>query len=270
MKRKYDLAVSLGGACGCSKSLRNANMQFASFPFDWLNGATLDDRSSLVASGFSGWLDDGLEKMKEPDGCIGESHWRERRFGFGLLHDFDRKTPMEEALPGVKEKYARRIAHMSSLIAKSSRVLLVWTDVPTSPPADDAQLERLQAAFAGRWPGVAFDVLAFRRAVGVPLEERTERESGGIRVVTFDYMDKKVSKYGVLLADDPMLGRWLASEYEVADYRTPEDIRRWKRLSRLATYRQFGGKNWLGYMVGRTQYKIYKHFKKILQRKGVV
>ena len=113
-------------------------------------------------------------------------------------------------------------------------------------------------------------MLAFRRAVGVPLEERTERESGGIRVVTFDYMDKKVSKYGVLLADDPMLGRWLASEYEVADYRTPEDIRRWKRLSRLATYRQFGGKNWLGYMVGRTQYKIYKHFKKILQRKGVV
>ena len=159
---------------------------------------------------------------------------------------------------------------MFGLVGRSSRVLLVWTDVPTSPPADDGQLKRLQDAFRKKWPGVTFDVLAFRRAVGVPLEGMTEREEDGIRVVSFDYMDKKVSKYGVLLADDPLLGRWLASEYEVRDYRTKEDIRRWKRLSRLATYRQFGGTNWFGYFVGRMQYKLYKHFKKILQRKGVV
>lgn len=269
-QRNYDLAVSLGGACGCSKSLRNANLQFASFPFDWLNGATLRDRADLISCGFAGWLEDGLDKRPEPDGCIGESHWQDRRYGFGLLHDFDRKTPMETALPGVKEKYARRTAHLFRLVGESRRVLLVWTDVPTSPLASDADLKYLQDAFRTRWPNVTFDVLAFRRAEGVELEDRTDTESDGIRIVTFDYMDKKVSKYGVLLANDPLLGKWLAAEYAVRDYRTAEEKKRWKRVARQNVYRQFGGTNWLGYFIGRTQYKVYKHLKKALQKKGVV
>ena len=41
-------------------------------------------------------------------------------------------------------------------------------------------------------------------------------------------------------------------------------------MARQNVYRQFGGTNWLGYFIGRTQYKVYKHLKKVLQKKGVV
>jgi len=269
-KRRYDLAVSLGGACACSKSLRQAKLQFASFPFDWLNGATLRDRADLISNGFRDWLADGLVKRPEPDGCIGESHWNDRRYGFGLLHDFDRKTPMEEALPAVREKYARRTAHLFELIGRSKRVLLVWTDVPTSPVPTDADFLYLRNAFQAKWQTVVFDILVFRRAEGVAPADRTDVETDGLRTVTFDYMERKMSKYGVLLADDALLGEWLAAEYEVPDYRTPEEKRRWKRVSRQNAYREFGATNWFGYSIGRAQYKLYKHLKKKLAGKGVI
>jgi len=48
MREEYDLAIGMGDACACSKNLRKANMQPASFPFDWLNGAALRGRIALA------------------------------------------------------------------------------------------------------------------------------------------------------------------------------------------------------------------------------
>lgn len=261
--------MSLGGACACSKSLRKAKMQFASFPFDWLNGATFRDRSELLAEGFDAWLSEGLDKTPEPPLCVGESHWRDRKYGFGLLHDFDRLTPLEEALPDVKAKYARRAAHLFDLIGRAKKVLLVWTDVPTSPDVTEEDIARLLSVLREKWPDVQFDFLLFRRQPGVPFEKRTDEEKGAVRIVTFDYMIQEISKYGVLLADDDLLGQWLSTQYEVPDYRTPEEVARWKRVSRLNKYKEFGGHGLLSYLIGKMQYKIYKHFMKKLQRKGI-
>jgi len=269
MPRKYDLAVSLGGACACSKSLRKAEMQFTSFPFDWLNGATLHDRVDIIAGDFKGWLSAGLEKIPEPPLCVGESHWRELKYGFGLLHDFDRITPMEAALPTVKEKYARRAARMYELIGRANHILWVWTDVPTSPEATDDDLKYMLEAFHKKWPNKICDVLVFKRRVGVPIEDKMDVERGPVRTVAFEYMIQEISKYGVLLADDELLGKWLASQYEVPDYRTPAEIARWKRISKMNRYKEFGGHDYSSYLIGKFQYKIYKHLMKQLQRKGI-
>jgi len=43
---EYDLAFSLGQACACSTTLRAARLQFASFPFDWLSNASLEERTA--------------------------------------------------------------------------------------------------------------------------------------------------------------------------------------------------------------------------------
>ena len=266
-QRNYDLAVSLGGACGCSKSLRNANLQFASFPFDWLNGATLRDRADLISCGFAGWLEDGLDKRPEPDGCIGESHWQDRRYGFGLLHDFDRKTPMETALPGVKEKYARRAAHLFRLVGESRRVLLVWTDVPTSPPASDADLKYLQDAFRTRWPNVTFDMLNLKYRAGVALKDRLVREKDGLRIVEFDYKDRREKAWRI---DYRRVGEWLASEYEVDDYRTEAEKEKWKEAVSGHEYGRYHVTNFLDYVYTKFRYKVYRHLVKSLQRKGVI
>jgi len=270
MAGSYNLALSLGGACACSKSLRRASLQYASFPFDWLNGATFRDRVDLLVSEFDGWLSEGVEKIPEPPLCVGESHWRDRKYGFGLLHDFERLTPMETALPSVKAKYARRAAHLLALIGRAKKVLLVWTDVPTSPDVTDDDIGYLFSALRQKWPSVEFDLLVFRRKVNVPFEARTEEMRGHVRIVTFDYMIREISKYGVLLADDELLGKWLLTQYEVPDYRSPEDIVRWRRIARQNKYREFGGHDLWSYLVGKVQYKLYKHFMKRLQRKGVL
>ena len=270
MKRKYDLAMSIGGACGCSKSLRNAGLQFSSFPFDWLNGATIRTRADVVRDDFRGWLEEAnLQRLPDPEGIISEAHWRDMSLGLSFVHDFDRLIPMHEALPAVKEKYARRIAQLYSRIGQAKKVLLMWTDVPTSPLVTDEDLAYVRRTMSEKFPGVAFDVIAFRWRQGVRLEDREEREQGGIRSLFFDYMDKE-SDIAFGVADDKFLGKWLATEYETVDYRTPEDIRRWKKIAKKNLYHKFGGKSLVGYWIGKMEYKLYKHLRKQLKRKGVV
>ena len=104
---------------------------------------------------------------------------------------------------------------------------------------------------------------------GVKLEDREEREQDGIRSLFFDYMDKE-SDIAFGVADDKFLGKWLATEYETVDYRSPEDIRRWKRIAKKNLYHKFGGKSLVGYWIGKMEYKLYKHLRKQLKRKGVV
>jgi len=222
-----------------------------------------------MTNGFDGWLEGGLAKLQEPPLCVGESHWRDLQYGFGLLHDFDRKTPLSVALPLVKEKYARRAARMFGLIDRSDRILVVWTDVSTSPEITDEDLEYMHSAFGRRWPQKEFDALVFKRKIGIPASEMTDVEQGHVRVVSFDYMIQEMSKYGVLLADDDLIGKWLSSQYEVPDYRTHEEVVRWKCISKMNRYREYGGRDYVSYLIGKFQYKIYKHMRKVLQRKGI-
>ena len=48
----YDLVFSLGQLCACSQALRTANLQFASYPLDWVGGSPIEVCASLVASRF--------------------------------------------------------------------------------------------------------------------------------------------------------------------------------------------------------------------------
>ena len=123
--REYDLAFSLGQACACSMALREANLQFASFPFDWIADGTLPSRVDILVSRFDRWLEkeDFVYNGRNP--INGRGMFRNRKTGFNHLHDFS-DGPIENSLAQVVAKYARREKRLFELIGNARRVLIVY------------------------------------------------------------------------------------------------------------------------------------------------
>ena len=85
---EYDLAFSLGQACACSLTLRTADLQLASFPFDWLADGTLPSRVDLLIHRFDHWLEkeDFVYNGRNPINGLGM--FRNKKTGLNHLHDF--------------------------------------------------------------------------------------------------------------------------------------------------------------------------------------
>ena len=52
----FDFVFSLGAACLSTQSLRKADLQFASYPFDWLAGGNICKRAEIISSDFSSFM----------------------------------------------------------------------------------------------------------------------------------------------------------------------------------------------------------------------
>ena len=50
--KTFDLIVSIGEDCACSTYIRKFNLQFASYPFDWLTKSNFDTRIKLILNNF--------------------------------------------------------------------------------------------------------------------------------------------------------------------------------------------------------------------------
>lgn len=263
--RRYDLAFSLGAACSCSQALRLAGLQFASFPCDWLYGGAPTARAQGLADGFRGWFE--REKLVKHDVPWNLEHepWRNVETGIVFKHDFDWNAPLESLLPGVREKYARRLARLDRLVSASKKVLVVWLDPPTLPPVDPADLVAAREILRARWPGVAFDILSLVCENGRAFAERTDREADGVRSLAWDYDDARAA-----FIDNAKMAKFLAAEYAVADYRTEAERRGYPARRRALKYAQYGATTWWGYVFNRAYYRLYRHFRKGAARRGLL
>jgi Putative papain-like cysteine peptidase (DUF1796) len=129
-KNTYDFIVSIGEDCGCTTYLRRHELQHMSYPFDWLTGATLEQRVDTICHDFGNFFQkDNFQKLVKKD-LNNHDHdydyYRNDVSGFTFLHDFTAGMPFVDALPLVVEKYNRRIKRFYEEIEKSPRVLLVW------------------------------------------------------------------------------------------------------------------------------------------------
>ena len=266
MKKKYDMIFSMGAACSCSQALREAGLQFASFPFDWVVGPGICFRAQMIADDFPGWLEpETFIRVETPK--FSTSVWYRDKFGFSLIHDFHVGVPFDEELPLVRAKYRRRIDRLSRLLDSANRALVVYIESggAASASADDAV--KVRETLARRWPCVDFDVLLVKYREGVPFSRRSDETGEGWRFVQYDFKDRREDEWRV---DWRQVARWLRKEYEVVDYRTAEEKAQWKSRARKREYAEFKATNWWGYAVTKIQYKIYKHLRKRLLRKGIV
>lgn len=266
MKSRYDLIFSMGAACACSQALRHAGLQHLSMPFDWMGGGHLRERTDLLEIDFAGWLErDTFERVTKPR-YGRETYWRDT-WHVAPIHDLNTSQPLEEQLPAVQRKYARRVGRLHQLIRQSQRVLVVYLcdALFTSPTPDD--LRHLHEVLSRKWPSVTFDVLMLTDDENVKLPACDERVDGSCRIVSF--ANCKPNGAGLPSVDHELVGAWLAEHFEVTDYRTAEERRSASRKRRQAHYAKFAATNYLGFVWNRMQYKLYRHLQRKLARRGI-
>jgi len=261
MARQYDLVFSLGAACACTECLRDAGLQFSSFPFDWLFGSTLPRRTDILVDGCDNWLRlEDLEHVFSATAIRTEAY-RNNATGITFNHDFPAGVPIKDSIVGVREKYDRRFERLRSLIARGGRVLAVYVTPPPKgapPTAEDAAYCRRR--LAERFPKTAFDVLVL--CPGDEAEPRLSEPSEGVVFASFDYLNR-ADTTGANPVDRDRVAAFLRRQgYAAKDYRSTEERRRHCIAQRQKKYGRFGATNAADYVWKKFRYKLAAHFRK--------
>lgn len=145
--KKYDCVFSMGEACLCASILDALNLRHFSAPFDWLYGATFEERMNLFLNDFENFLNqEDLEFYGQRDNPEPRDIYFNHQTKICLNHDFPLNVPLEKSFSGVKAKYNRRISRLFLTIKKSKNVLMVFMELPNSDKR--VSLEKLKKLMA--------------------------------------------------------------------------------------------------------------------------
>jgi len=255
MKRtRYDLVFGVGNACSATQTLREANLQFESFPFDWVaykSERDLDERIEMLRTDFAHWFDktDLAFAGNFDFGWHARAIYHNRRTGVVFNHDFNRGEDFDAAYDGVAKKYRRRAERLFARIRASKRVLVFRLDRPDQKvPTSAESCLRLKRMLEAKFPVVAFDILLMTHDPTVlPGCPREVRLSDGVLKISFDCHcdDPRAPVY----QPDFFKTAKVLSRYAVAvDYRTPAERRRFRELRRREHWAKFGATTFWGYL----------------------
>ena len=267
VRDRYDLVFGIGQACSCSWALREAGLQFASYPFDWVANVDLVGRSRIVADDFRDWLVEDRMEFEKGTPSYNCDIYHNRVTGMGFNHDFPKGVPFKESFPSVRAKYDRRINRLFADIRRSKRVLVVWVGVPGRGVLPAEHVALCLKTFREKFPGVEFRMLVIENDPGVSVKSPRVEEGDGFERISFDYEDrsKEGNRFQVKMK---LLSRALG-RVEAVDHRTPEEKRAYeksRRSKRNPKYVIYGASTWLGYIVRRKLAALRRHFEK---RRGV-
>lgn len=254
-KKKYDLIFGLGPACSCSQALRRSELQFLSFPFDWI-GPTYgqpgwdDDvrrRTDLICSEFENWLRPEDFTFLGPHTNGMDKYFNDRQ-GLMFLHDFPAGRPFENTFQEVAEKYTRRCARLQDLIRRSQNVLIVRIDRPDldyRTPLDDCRYARRM--LAEHFPPTNFDFVLLQEDASIPRGEcQEEQVEDGLLRLSLDYRNLKPGA-DVMQPDHDITAAALRKRFAVRDYRTKDERAIHTRKQKMKRYARYGATNVLQY-----------------------
>lgn len=259
--KTYDFVFGLGNACSCTQTLREAGLQFLSFPFDWVIMSGADDlarRVETIANGFAGWFEmKDLERVGAYE-AGDKDIYRNNATGTIFNHEFRRNEDLTQVYPSVRAKYDRRIRRFLGLLS-SREILILRVDrpdqeSPTSESECRAALRRLRALY----PNAHFEMLHLAMASGVSFAgRRVEDLNDGLVRVSFDYRDTApgVPPYAVRFAETAAAVRALA---QVRDYRTRAEKAEYRLMKKRAHWAKYGAASALGYRLAKLQRGIFK------------
>lgn len=269
VKKTYDFVFSCGYSCAVTQALRAANLQFASFPFDWMATPSFPAAARMVADGFAHWMDrDDLELVDIRRGGIMKHVYRNRRNGFGFVHDFTSFRTFDENYPRESAKYVRRIERFMAMLNAAEKALAINVEWPILPRLSDTELAETRAVFAAKFPKCEFELVYFYEDESAKTP-RLISSGGGISVYAVDYrtfVDGEVNHE----ADNRFLIKWLEENVEVADPRSAEEkatyAKSWERQDR----ERWKGGSWWRDMVNRTKFRQYRRLEKFLVGRGLL
>lgn len=152
--KTYDLIVPFGNFCLSSGTLRHSNLQFESFPFDWVCGVNIPLGIQFLRTNFTDFFNlNDLELLFK-----GETHdrYRNTRNGIEYAHDFGLTGNPADDYVQVRAKYQRRINRLQKLMLQSKRVLLVHSSYDKTDPRT---LEEMRLDLSTLYPNATIDLL---------------------------------------------------------------------------------------------------------------
>lgn len=269
-KRTYDLAFGLGYSCGASQALRDAGLQFASFPLDWIGSPGIVRSAEIVASDFAHWLDrEALELVDVRHGSgFNTRIYRNRLTGIGFSHEFGDFQTFDESYPKIVEMYERRIERLGDLLKKAKRVLLVYLELPFRTRANDADLAQTRRLIATRYPNASFDLAYAYEDPSCPTP-RIVSEGDGVTVLSLDYRLFDRGEITHFVRTDA-LADYLREHFTVTDYRTESERTGYVPKGAKADMCRWGRKSSFRCLVNRWAFRIYRHCEKYLMARGLV
>lgn len=270
-KREYDLAFSLGWACGCSQALRAAGCQFASYPIDWLGSPGLAYSVDVVCGDFDHWLDaDDLRLIDvSHDAGFCTRMYRNDRTGLGYSHEFSDFQPFAETYPKVKASYDRRVARFLEALRSSGRILAVYVEQASRACLSSSELMTAVDRLRRKCASSKVDLLYFYEDRSLA-EPKIVSDADGVTVVAADYQqleDGKVTQY----LNVGTLARFLREHISVVDRRTDEERRKFESDCRRTASGRWGyDKSAFRRWLNQRAYKLYRHLERVLRRKGLI
>ena len=261
--KQYDIAFSLGRACSCTETLREAGLQYLSFPWDWIAGNGSDSdmlyRTEIVRNGFKDWLRiEDLVQDSNPAGP-GKDRYRNVSTGYCYNHDFPKGVPLAESYPAVKAKYDRRIARFLNMLRTAKSALIACVDTPVqSRPTTIEECREARRRFAEMFPNARFDLVLFTREPGRSVKDlKEETVEDGFTRFAFDYKDYRPghADYDVDLDATASIMR---ARFAVRDYRTKAEIEALRERTRKAKMREAGAENAWQYFLARRRRSLLR------------
>lgn len=128
-KNAYDLVFSLGEKCLCASCLSSSLLREYSCPFDWVMGASFEQRIDILLNGFNGYFE--RDKLELRQNAQSNSKWFiNKENGICFLHDFpqnERSLNFDNVYFPIKEKYDRRINRLLNILnTKNLNILCVY------------------------------------------------------------------------------------------------------------------------------------------------
>ena len=249
--------------------MREAGLQFASFPFDWVGSPGLMASVRMLETDFSGWLEkEDLELYDVRRAPLFSQVYRNSRTGFGFPHDFPISGGKEESYAAVRERYDRRIRRLMKTIGASRRVLAVYIERMIDPRLTDVELVEARQIMASRFPGACIELLYFHQED----ECKSPREdivADGVRAIALDY---KIVAQGIVMHEvnrEPITD-CLKRLVSVVDSRSTADIRRHQDIRRQMRERRWGKMSLLRRLMNEIAYKWYRRLERRLSDRGVI
>lgn len=102
--KQYKHFISLGYFCSVALELDRVGLRSCSYPFDWCI-ADLKGELDAVENHFADFLEYNFLFQSDNSREL----YCNKRYNLWFYHDFDKYKPLKNQLPGIKEKYSRRI-----------------------------------------------------------------------------------------------------------------------------------------------------------------
>lgn len=276
-KERFDFVFALGSGCACSRMLREKGLQYASFPLDWVGG--ISDRvgagqsmritTDIVVRGFDGWFDETqLERHPRLDSPKYDAYV-DRRTGLYFTHDVPSGVGLHSCCREIQEKYRRRIARFLGHMEASRKTLAVWVSDPRDPgEVGEDDVRYSIEALRRRYPKTEFRMLVASCRHGTPPERAEIVRGVGYESYAMDYRlvcegeptwDIRTEVFEALL-----------ERFAARDYRTREERRANARREKAREMEKFKASSTFDLLLTKLRFKLYRHLKRRLERKGVL